>query len=83
MKVTWNTGARYTSEGQVITAQLLEDCIIFLDHSRGINGTIKLPKYIPITDVERLKVHVMDRYLHNDYNQDRWSESFNLKRVAE
>lgn len=80
LKVTWNTGASYTREGQVITAQLLDDCVIFMDHSRYVCGTIKLPKFRIITDTEHLKSHVMFHYLRNDYDQSHWNDSMALKR---
>jgi hypothetical protein len=41
--ITFNTGRKYTAEGQVIVATLHDDGVVtFMDHSRGIDGEFKL-----------------------------------------
>jgi hypothetical protein len=41
--ITFNTGRKYTAEGQVITATLHDDGVVtFFDHSRMIDGEFKL-----------------------------------------
>lgn len=46
--ITFNTGRKYTAEGQVITATLHDDMhVTFMDHSRGIDGEYdaKFPEF--------------------------------------
>ena len=74
MRIQWNTGALYCAEGQIIVAELLEDCILFRDHSRMIWGRIELPKYFPIADEYDLKERVYTAYLHNRYTYDSRAE---------
>jgi len=41
--IEFNTGRKYTSEGQFIKATLHDDGIVtFFDHSRGVDGEFKL-----------------------------------------
>ena len=68
MQITWNTGRLYTDEGQIITAELCADCILFADHSRGIVGRIELPQLLRIELPSQLARHVMDRYDHGRYS---------------
>jgi len=41
--IKFNTGRKYTAEGQFIVATLHDDNVItFMDHSRGIDGQFKV-----------------------------------------
>jgi hypothetical protein len=41
--IAFNTGRKYTAEGQFIKATLHDDGVVtFFDHSRGIDGEFKL-----------------------------------------
>jgi len=62
MQITFNTGRLYTPEGQIITALLMRGHIIFHDTSRGISGTIALPKLYTILTPAELERHVMSQY---------------------
>jgi hypothetical protein len=54
MKHQWNTGRHYDEHGQRMVAQVEDDCILFSDLSRHINGSIPLGKF--------LQGHRLDRY---------------------
>ena len=64
MRIEWNTGRGYSAEGQIITAELLEDHVAFYDRSRGISGSFDLPS-LPILTEADLKRFVMHNYDHN------------------
>ena len=41
--IEFNTGRKYTAEGQVIVATLHDDGVVtFMDHSRGVDGQFSL-----------------------------------------
>ena len=51
--ITFNTGRKYTAEGQVIIATLHDDGLVtFMDHSRGIDGEFWLPLHCTFNQVE-------------------------------
>lgn len=66
---TWNTGALYTAEGQVMVAQLFADGrIIFRDFSRMIWGELKSKPMWVLRSDEDLRRFVDAEYLHNRYS---------------
>lgn len=85
---TWNTGAYYTKEGQVITARFDDQQAraIFNDHSRGIAGVIR--SYPPEATAaaqwpqSKLGDWLMQHYLHNLYDFDVTGEADRLQRVV-
>jgi len=51
--IEFNTGRRYTAEGQFIKATLHDDGVVtFFDHSRSIDGTFKLGKHCSFDQTE-------------------------------
>ena len=49
--ITFNTGRKYTAEGQVIVATLHDDGIVtFFDHSRCIDGEFELTSGLPFNE---------------------------------
>src|SRR5262245_29099183 len=83
IKTTWNTGARYTSEGQVITAEMDTDKqrVIFADHSRCICGVLTAPYPSWIDYPDQLRHFVMGEYLHNRYRYDVTGDAMCLRRA--
>ena len=76
-KITFNTGRKYTAEGQVITAEYdpKENVIHFMDHSRLINGTVD--PIFALDTVYDIARTVMQRYDRYEY---KWtSESADLR----
>jgi len=63
----WNTGRLYTAEGQRIVAEVTASGVHFYDMSRGVGGTVALPKYSTLSDTHAVRRHVMDAYDHNRY----------------
>lgn len=79
LQATFNTGRGYTSEGQVITAAVVEGRdVYFNDHSRCIWG--KLDELYPYKhpDAILLEEFVMGAYDHGRYVDD--TEANKLKR---
>lgn len=66
-KITFNTGRLYTAEGQVITAELHDDRVLFKDHSRLICGEVVEPYPRPLTSLDHFVRWVMHRYDSNQY----------------
>lgn len=69
-KHQWNTGRHYDQHGQVMVAKVEDDCILFSDRSRHINGSIPLGAYLQRRsldsyDIERL---VMTNYDFGNYS---------------
>jgi hypothetical protein len=51
--IEFNTGRRYTSYGQLITATLHDDGVVtFMDHSRMIDGEFALPLHCRLSQTE-------------------------------
>ena len=51
--IEFNTGRKYTSEGQFIKATLHDDGIVtFMDHSRGVDGEFRLGLYCSFNQTE-------------------------------
>lgn len=67
MKIAFNTGRTYTEEGQQITAEKVGDVIVFVDHSRGIDGEIPLAKYAPDMTHAEMARHVLYMYDHGQF----------------
>ena len=45
--ISFNTGRRYTSEGQLVVATLHDDGVVtFMDHSRLVSGEFALAPYV-------------------------------------
>lgn len=76
MKITFNTGRLYTTLGQVITAELHEDRILFKDHSRLICGEIKIDGEPPAPNVKDTACWVMLFYDAGKYRMS--TEAINL-----
>lgn len=79
-KITFNTGRKYTAEGQVITAEYDEEqgVIHFNDHSRMVTGAVQSPTSPKsIYDLAR---RVMEAY---DVHEYRYSPESNLLRRCE
>lgn len=70
MNISFNTGRRYTAEGQVITAlwQPTMETVWFMDHSRGVSGKIEAPEWeIGFTTPGGFAQWVMNRYDRGSY----------------
>jgi len=51
--IQFNTGRKYTADGQIITATLHDDGVVtFMDHSRGIDGEFKLGQHCSFNQTE-------------------------------
>jgi hypothetical protein len=51
--ISFNTGRRYTAEGQFIVATLHDDKVVtFFDHSRGVDGEFKLGLHCQFNETE-------------------------------
>jgi hypothetical protein len=51
--IEFNTGRKYTAEGQFIKATLHDDGVVtFFDHSRGVDGQFKLMQYCDFNQTE-------------------------------
>lgn len=51
--IEFNTGRKYTAEGQFIKATLHDDGVVtFMDHSRGVDGSFKLPLHASFDQTE-------------------------------
>jgi hypothetical protein len=51
--IEFNTGRKYTAEGQVVKATLHDDGVVtFFDHSRSVDGEFKLGKHCSFNQVE-------------------------------
>ncbi|MBD9544281.1 hypothetical protein IB276_33080 [Ensifer sp. ENS04] len=74
-KITFNTSRQYTALGQVVTAHVLDDRVLFKDHSRLICGEITST---PLSeDVDVIAHWVMARYDKNEYRMS--TEAINLE----
>ncbi|MBX4911328.1 hypothetical protein HJA82_28880 [Rhizobium bangladeshense] len=70
MDIHFNTGRRYTTEGQVIRAvwDKENEVIHFADLSRAVNGSIEAPEWeITFTTPGGLARFVMERYDRHVY----------------
>lgn len=86
-RITWNTGALYSAEGQVITAEFDFETgrVIFKDHSRSIDGVFRerLPlRCARLDDEGHLRAWLVTEYLHNRYDFDASGDAGRLQRVA-
>lgn len=62
--ISFNTGRRYTREGQLVVATLHDDGIVtFMDHSRSISGEFPLAPLSTVFD----QATVMTRYDEGAY----------------
>ena len=83
MTTRFNTGRLYQSDGQRITAERVDDGIIFHDHSRMIYGLIPLAHGVHVHDAQHLRSLTMANYDNHNYNYDaramalRWEDSTN------
>lgn len=51
--IEFNTGRKYTAEGQFVKATLHDDGVVtFMDHSRGIDGEFKLGLHCSFNETE-------------------------------
>lgn len=68
MKIAFNTGRFYNEVGQPITAEVVGDVIVFVDHARGIDGEIPLAKFSRSFDSpSHLARHVLYMYDQGQY----------------
>lgn len=67
--IAFNTGRKYTAEGQYIVATLHTDGnVTFMDHSRSIDGAFFWGSaYLSAFDARELQAEVLHRYDHNEY----------------
>jgi hypothetical protein len=60
-KIHFNTGRRYTANGQRITATLHDDGVVtFFDHDRMVDGQFTLPQHCRLNETEVM--HWYDSY---------------------
>jgi hypothetical protein len=84
MEAKWNTGRKYTSDGQRMQARTQPDgSILFADFSRGVDGLIEKPS-IQIDSEAMLKVVVMRAYDSHQYrsSQGSWMMLMKPEKVA-
>jgi hypothetical protein len=54
--IRFNTGRKYTADGQQITATLHDDGVVtFMDHSRGVDGEFKLGVHCQFNQTEVMR----------------------------
>lgn len=73
MKIAWNTGRLYAKEGQPMTAEVIGDKVVFVDHARGIEGVFDIMMNHCLEHPRDLARHVM--YLY-DRGQARYHMPF-------
>ena len=84
MEARWNTGRKYTSEGQKIHARTQPDgSILFLDASRGVDGVIAKPPVV-IDSEQTLRTIVMRAYDRHAYrsSKGRWMALLHPEKAA-
>lgn len=80
--VQWNTGAKYTAEGQVIRAvEQAGGSILFADFSRMIYGAIEAPCF-PVQSDARFQEYVQAKYLRGHYEMSCEAMSLERKEAA-
>lgn len=67
MKCGFNTGRLYVAEGQPITAEVVGDVIVFVDHARGIEGEIPTANMYALDSILTLARHTLYMYDHGQY----------------
>jgi hypothetical protein len=78
MQFTFNTGRKYTAEGQVITVKVTDGKVLFKDHSRYIYGEIAWTGNRELTQ-SAVEMLVMSNYDLGNYSHN--SEAGQLERV--
>lgn len=69
--VEFNTGRKYTAEGQVIKATLHDDGIVtFFDHSRMIDGEYTLDEFETFREANVLKHYDSGTYTSSKRSRD-------------
>jgi hypothetical protein len=70
MKHEWNTGRQYDAHGQRMVAKVEDECILFSDRSRHINGSIPLGAYMQGRSLRPFEIEtlVMHNYDHGNYS---------------
>lgn len=70
MKHQWNTGRAYDKHGQVMVAKVEDECILFSDRSRHINGAIPLGAYLQRRSLDSYAIErlVMANYDFGNYS---------------
>lgn len=74
--ITFNTGRKYTANGQQITATLHDDFVVtFFDHARKIDGQIDLTPAM-VSEETFHKGHVLAAYDNGNYGSTvrSWSD---------
>ena len=74
MRIQFNTGRGYAASGQPITAVQNDHEIKFLDHARGITGTIPVAGSVGPMLAGELQEFVMWNYDRNNYTDAHWVE---------
>lgn len=74
-RTAFNTGAQYTAQGQRITAEIVGDVCVFVDHDRGIDGQFPIFNahgFEASSDLARLVIRAYDyhQYKGVDYFGD-------------
>jgi len=81
MEIKFNTGRKYTAQGQVIRAIQVDDgTILFADDSRGIDGRLAKPRFDDVNTFEGLRNYVMFRYDAGEFTRDTISWSYLMQR---
>jgi hypothetical protein len=68
MKFSFNTGRRYTDDGQIINVEVRPDRIYFHDESRGIAGSVEKP--MPGLSEREIREHVLHCYDYGAYRNE-------------
>lgn len=69
--IEFNTGRKYTAEGQVIKATLHDDGIVtFFDHSRMIDGQYTLDEFETFREANVLKHYDAGTYTSSKRSRD-------------
>lgn len=69
--IEFNTGRRYTSAGQLITATLHDDGVVtFMDHSRMIDGEFPMPEFSTFGDRLVMQMYDNGRYIASKRSRD-------------
>jgi hypothetical protein len=71
LETTWNTGRKYTANGQVMRAKQDGNTILFADDSRMVDGEMEITesqrKIIMRGSMTYFKEYVMGRYDRGEY----------------
>ena len=69
---SFNTGRKYTAEGQIIEWEQIEDTVYFYDRSRMINGKFKVPEPYLLSSDFKVEILVDKNLIMNMYDQGKY-----------